>query len=220
MKNDNSGKNNVIDMTERMQEPDQKARLKNLKVRFDLEQAKVGLSASLLSIVFLVTLANNNLMKSTDTTQAQSRGIASVPTGTTEEEDSFVRDLAKRELSQHAIVAKQPSEIEKLAFGLLEGKYAVRLENGKLRELAFSQSSSLPKLVANLGQFLETHKDLMPVRFDKTVKVSQNQKDGESDEVYQLVDSVSRPVANVQFHLDNEGRLISMKVSHQQVASN
>ena len=42
---------NVIDMTERIQEPDARERVKHLKVRFDLERAKVGLSASILSIV-------------------------------------------------------------------------------------------------------------------------------------------------------------------------
>ena len=59
-----SGKGKVIDMTERIHAPDYRERLRNLKVRLDLEHAKVAVSTSLLSIVVLVTLANNNLMTS------------------------------------------------------------------------------------------------------------------------------------------------------------
>ena len=61
MKSDKSG-GNVIDMTSRIQEPNYKDYLKGLKVRFDLENTKVAVSTSLLSIVILVTLANNNLL--------------------------------------------------------------------------------------------------------------------------------------------------------------
>ncbi|MES2856728.1 MAG: hypothetical protein V4692_12730 [Bdellovibrionota bacterium] len=222
MKNENNGKNNVIDMTERMQEPDQKARLKSLKVRFDLEQAKVGLSASLLSIVFLVTIANNGLLKSAAAPEVSQRGIASVPTGTSDAEDSLVRDLARRELGQNSIVGKKPTELESLAFGMLEGKYAVRLENGKLRELVFSNNSdTAPKHISDLAEFIDSNKALLPVQFEKSMKVSHVDHDGIASETYQLVDSVSRPVANVQFTLDVEGRMLGMKVSQgNQVASN
>jgi hypothetical protein len=221
MKNDKTGNDNVIDMTERMQEPDQKARLKNLKVRFDLEQAKVGLSASLLSIVFLVTIANNNILKSANVQQTNQRGIASVPTGTSDAEDSFVRALAQRELSAQSVVGKKPSDLEKLAFGQLEGKYAIRLENGKLRELAFSaDKDGAPKMVSDRAEFIDANKALMPTRFDKIVKISSVDQNGDTEETYQLVDSISRPLANVQFVLDHDGRLLNMKVSHLQVASN
>ena len=53
---------NVIDMTERIHHPDFKEYLRGLKVRFDLENAKVAISASLLSVVLLATLANDRLV--------------------------------------------------------------------------------------------------------------------------------------------------------------
>jgi hypothetical protein len=228
MKNNNSGSENlgnvtnVIDMTERMQEPDQKARLKSLKVRFDLEQAKVGLSASLLSIVFLVTIANNNILKSATMVETSNhRGIASVPTGTSDAEDTFVRALAHRELSEKSVLGKKPSALESLAFGVLEGRYSIRLENGKLHDLAFSQEKDgSPKLVADLARFIDSNRSLMPVQFDKSVRISRTDMNGEISETYQLVNSVSRPVANVQFELDQDGRLLTMKVSHLQLAAN
>ena len=215
----NNNKDNVIDMTDRTQNPDTIERFKHLKVRFDLERAKVGLSASLLSIVVLVTLANNNLMTKVNVEpQAQSRGIASVGTGTSDAEDSFVRNLAKKELSASAQIGHNPSAIEKLAFGYLEGHYAVRLENGKLSELEVSNAQA-GKQISNMESFIESNRDVMPVAFDKSVKVQTEQLDGGTIETWQLINSVSRPVAHLQIHTDGDGRLLALHVSLQQVAS-
>ncbi|RYZ71804.1 MAG: hypothetical protein EOP05_11675, partial [Proteobacteria bacterium] len=169
-------KNNVIDLTTRAQEPETIERMKSLKMRFDLEHAKFALSTSLLSIVVLVTLANKNLMSSDAGAEPvrAGRGIASVPTGTTDAEDSLVRVLAKKELSSHA-VGRRPSSLEKLSFGTLEGKYAVRLDNGKLAELEFSNNTGgdsetdRPKHIQNRAEFIDQNHELMPVAFDKAV---------------------------------------------------
>ncbi len=215
-------KNNVIDMTERIQEPDARERLKSLKVRFDLEHAKIALSTSLLSVVVLVTLANRNLMNNPVPEEVkQTRGIASVSTGTSESEDSLVRTLAKHDLDSQAM-GRKPSSIEELAFGQLEGKYAVRLANGKLAELEFSDVTSQgdrPKHIDDRGNFLDSHRDLMPVSFDKSIKIDSVAQGDATLETYQLIDGVSRPVANVEFKLDAAGRMLSMRVAQLTVAS-
>ncbi len=216
-----NNKNNVIDMTERMETPDARERLKHLKVRFDLEHAKIALSTSLLSVVVLVTLANRNLMNNAPTEMKASRGIASVSTGTSEIEDSLVRSLAKHELDSNSM-GRQPSSIEALAFGQLEGKYAVRMANGKLAELEFSDVTSQgdrPKHIDDRIGFLDSHRDLLPVAFDKSIKID-SQAQGESTiETYQLINEVSRPVASVEFKLDAAGRLLSMRVAQLTVAA-
>ncbi len=216
-------KDNVIDMTERIQEPDAKERLKHLKVRFDLEHAKLALSTSLLSVVVLVTLANRGLMNSAEPVEIVrgSRSIASVPTGTTDAEDLLVRQMAKKDLNQVAL-GRKPSSIEALAFGQLEGKYAVRLENGKLAELEFSDVTSQgdhPKHIDDRGTFLDSHRDVLPVAYDKSIRIDSTSTNGLTTEIYQLVNEVSRPVANVEFHLDSVGRLLSMRIAQLQIAS-
>lgn len=213
---------NVIDMTERIQEPSAIERVKHLKVRFDLERAKVGLSASLLSIVVLVTLANNNMLNPNAQPQSSApssgRGIASVGTGTSDAEDSFVRSMAKKELTGGAAIGRAPSPIEKLAFGFLEGHYAVRLENGKLAELQISQDQSA-KQIDDLRKFLESNRDVMPVSFDKPVKIQSASTASGIRETWQLVNSLSRPMAHVEAQFDNAGHLLAMRVSMLNVAS-
>ena len=215
-------KDNVIDMTERMETPDARERLKHLKVRFDLEHAKVALSTSLLSIVVLVTLANRNMMQTTAPEDMKpTRGIASVSTGTSDVEDTLVRTLAKHELDSSSL-GRKPSSIEALAFGQLEGKYAVRMANGKLAELEFSDVTSQgdrPKHIDNRGEFLDSHRDLLPVAYDKSMKVESLAQGESTLETYQLLNEVSRPVGKVEFKLDAAGRLLSMRVAQLTVAS-
>jgi len=213
-------KDNVIDMTERMQEPDARERVKHLKVRFDLERAKVGLSASILSIVVLVTLANAKMLRDDSNKEqaaAQSRAIASVPTGTSDGEDSLVRELARKDLSHSASVGKQPTAIEKLAFGYLEGHYSIGLDNGKLTSL--EKSGDEAKQIEDVQAFLEANRDVLPVSFDKPIKVGKETNGDVITESWQLVNSVSRPMANVMVRLDQGGHLIGLRVSMMQLAS-
>lgn len=218
-------KDNVIDMTTRVQEPETIERMKSLKTRFDLEHAKIALSTSLLSVVVLVTLANKNLMSSDQAEPARaSRGIASVPTGTSEAEDSLVKVLSKKELGSHSL-GRRPSSLETLAFGTLEGKYAIRLDHGKLAEVEFTATSGSdseadrPKHIQNRAEFINQNQELMPVAFDKAVWIDREKLGDSTTEVYQLVNEVSRPVATVEFKLDQAGRMLSMKVAANQVAT-
>jgi hypothetical protein len=220
---------NVIDMTSRMKTPDFSERLKNLKVRLDLEHARVAVPASLLSIVLLVTLANATMMntpKATDLAsvdaEVSGRAIASVSTGTSIAEDQLVRRLAKGALSDTASVGRKPSSLENLTLGLLEGKYAVRMQDGRLRELEFTITPSdqdRPKHIEDREAFLKAHADLLALEFDKTIKVEQSKEGGSTLETYHLVNGLSIPVAKVQFRLDSVGRMLSMRVSQVQVAA-
>ncbi len=233
MKND-SKKDNVIDMTHRIHEPDYKERLKGLKVRFDMEQFKVAVSTSLLSIVVLVTLANNNMMNKLTNPQVEmgsvtqgSRGIASVGETTyampavenLRERAEIVQELSKRSLSAAASVGREPSSLEKLAFGVLEGKYAVRLHDGKLQEIEFTESVShdQAKRLENLTAFLDSQRSLLP-EFERTMK-AQSESEAKNVETFQLLNQVSMPVAKVQFQLDDEGRMLGMRVTPLKVAA-
>jgi hypothetical protein len=93
--NDGNGPRKVIDISERLPNRNPMDKLKSLKVRLDLEQAKVAIPVSLLSILTVVTLANSKLLQDPEVIQSRemassgtpemvrpSRGIASVPTGT------------------------------------------------------------------------------------------------------------------------------------------
>lgn len=234
---ENEQNHNVIDMTERIREPEAQKRVKNIKLRLDLENAKVAISASIVSIVVVVTMANHHLaMREAATSmtvasnpssslqmQAGSggRSIASVSTGTSEAEDSVVARLARKDLSNEAAVGRRPSSIDQLSFGYLEGKYAINLEKGKLTELQFASSGTgdHPKHIEDLNAFIESHRELLPFAYSRTAKVDHVAKDGEIYETFELMNEISKPVGHVQFKLDGVGRLLSMKVMALQVAA-
>lgn len=217
-------RDNVIDLSERIQRPDPYARFRNMRVRFDMEHAKIAVSTSLLSIVLLVTLANNSLLggKGNEAELRQARGIASIPTGTSEAEDSLVARLAKKELGESSALGRKPSDLEKLTLGYLEGKYAIQLENGKLRQIRFAEASAageLPKRVEDLKAFIESNREILPVAFSSSVKVDRVQEGENVTETFELVNRLSIPVGKVQFLMDGAGRLLAMHVAEAQSVS-
>lgn len=218
---------NVIDMIERIPETDPRASFRNLKVRFDLEHAKIAVSTSLLSIVILVTLANNNLMTSITPTTDEAvptsfggRSIASVPGGSqiaapsAASDTKLVKELANRVLSPTASLGQKPSALERLAFGYFEGKYAVRLQSGKIREIEFATENnpSDAKRIDNLTSFIESQRDLLP-EFARSVKVGDGREGNDQIKTFELVNEVSIPVAKVEFRVDEESRLLGLRVT-------
>lgn len=238
MKNDKSGKStkdNVIDMTDRITEPNYKDYLKGLKVRFDMEHTKVAISTSLLSIVVLVTLANNNLVTSITPVEQNeparaTRGIASVPGGSLSmastqapsvgiENPALLKELASRDLSPEAAVGRKPTALEKLAFEVLEGKYAVRVQDGVINEIELSDGfGAEAKQLDSLPSFIESQRALLP-SYDRVVKVGSEREGVSQIETFQLVNAVSIPVAKVQVRLDDGGRFVGMRVAQLRLAS-
>jgi hypothetical protein len=230
-------RDNVIDLSQRVEQPVSShlssTRLHNLKMRFEAQNGKIAVATTLLSIVVLVTMANNSLLTRRSQVEPMrsvaeaydanhgSRTIASVPTGTTEAEDSLAERLAKRELSNNSVIGHRPSELERLSIGFLEGNYSMQLENGKLRELQFAQApeeaSRAPKRVEDLAAFIETNRALLPVAFSKTIKLDSVQEGTRTTQTYELVNQLSMPVAKVQFLTDSSGGLIAMSVAQTQV---
>ena len=223
---------NVIDMTERIQEPRAKDYLRGLKVRFDLENAKVAVSTSLLSIVVLVTLANNNLLntgiasRSGDdpmVSERVSRGIASVQSITTNgiqasalsDSPQLLKELSNRDLGPNASVGQKPSALERLAFGTLEGRYAVRLHNGMLKEIELSEGINQiqgAKDIESAAAFIGGQRELLP-DFERVLKVgSENEPAGGRSEIFQLVNEVSMPVAKVLVRIGENGKLLALRV--------
>ncbi len=223
-------KDNVIDLTERIKEPNYKEYLKGLKVRFDLEHTKVALSTSLLSIVILVTLANNNLMSSAVETKAEpaqvARGIASVPgesvtfasTSPGIENPQLLKELAKRDLGPDAAVGRKPSALEKLAFEVLEGKYAVRVRDGLLDEIELVEGAITDaKEIQSVQSFINGQRDLLP-RYDRLVQVGSERSGSDQIQTFQLVNEVSIPVAQVEVRLAESGRLVGLRVAQLQTS--
>ena len=217
-------RDNVLDLNEKLEAKKPVIELGNSGKTLTLDQIKLAVTGSILSIVVLVCLANNVLLQplsgrlqlasESASIDGPSRGIASVATGTSEREDELVRMVASHELSERAIIGRRPSGIESLTFGLLEGKYAVRLESGKIREIQISPSdegaeySVLPKHI-DLVSLLQKNKGLFVVDFSRAEVASASD---ETSRVLNLIGANGGRVGRVVATLDGEGGLLSLRV--------
>lgn len=210
----------VIDINERLPSKDPLEKLKGMRVRLDLEQAKVAIPMSLLSILAVVTMLNSQMFSAPQTAAIQSRdlasegvparGIASLPTGTSAEEDSLVRRLGEEGLSAGSTLGRKPTALERFTLGALEGQYDVMLDGEKVRALTLSPSA---RPVAFGDKFLDQHREFLPAQFDKVLQVGNKADDRGRHLTFQLVNRMSLPVATVDVQLDAEGRLLSLKVA-------
>jgi hypothetical protein len=220
-----STENKVIDLSQRKTRKGKGLEMNRLNLRFQADQGRAALAMGLVSLLFLVTLANNSLLSAPDVQvgssslssrdPASDRSFASVPTGTSDWEDQMVSRLSKLSIARDVQMGRRPSTLDRLTLEFLEGKYSVRLENGKIRELSFadsSQSGDRPKYVMDRTAFLDQNRDLLPVPFQGAVKAGMVQDSEQTIESYDLVDKSSTTVAKVEFRMDKSGRLLSMKI--------
>lgn len=180
---------------------------------------------SLASIVLIATAVNYVLPtseKAVDPNMAMnssgvhSRSLASVgDVGRTLRDPQFERTLAKKlsKMSSRdlASVGRTPTFEDRLRFEYLEGKYAVRMAAGKVKEIEFASFPDAPKYLNDRAEFLRSYEELMPVKFDTAKSASREVMPKKIHETYQLVQN-DKVEAEVQFELDLYGRLLSMKV--------
>lgn len=171
---------------------------------------------SLLSVFVMATAMNSMSFTAVNSTASQNeRSIASVG----ELRDYKVeRKLAgrlgtavRREL---ASIGYRPSAEDKLRFEQLEGKYLVRFNKGKVREINFMKDASndlRPKYVNNRVEFVESNKHLFK-DYTSLVTKKSHESEGKIFETYSLMDQDQQSVATVKFQLDRAGRMISMNV--------
>lgn len=158
---------------------------------------------------------NSNLPKIENPQIVDSRAPASVSTGTTQSEDDLAKEVSMRVQNDKTKFGKKASMLEELTFGLLEGRYSVRLENGKLRELIFNSASTEPKSLENMMKFISEHKDLFPVEFKSVQETKEFKENGQETKFYSLFDSFKKKKAEIEVQLDSNGRLLKMSVNSQ-----
>lgn len=218
--------NKVIDLAKRRTKGEDNVDERSLILKLSSEQLRAGIATALVSLIFLVTLANNSLLSAPDVEVGQasyastvprsgSRAIASVPTGTSDWEDQMVSRLSKLSLNNSKEFGVRPSALDKLTLETLEGRYAVRLENGKIRELNFANGGTEQATPINdRAAFLNQNRELLPVSYNSLMKVESKTDGDDTVEAYELVDNtVANNKAKVWFRIDSSGRLISMKIN-------
>jgi hypothetical protein len=221
-------KDNVIDLTERREEikesqrPPESETMKRIKMRIDLYDTKLMVSTSLLSVLVFATIANSSMfsshVNSADLASSgviqSSRAIASVQTGTSNWEDRIAQSLSAKSMNDESQLGRRPSTLDQLTFGMLEGKYAVQSENGKIQEIHLADATSSPKVITNLNSFLNDNKALLlPAQVAKA-ELQASQQDGAfTMQSFRLIGAEKQDLGHVEFKLDSEGRFLSMRVT-------
>ena len=188
------------------------------------EARRFALSLSILSVaVVALTLSENLSSKnrptyisagSSDRLSQINRAIASAQPYDLVEDVQWENELATKisSLSRRpSAIGQTPSALDQLRFGPLAGKYRIAESSARVREIEYVDSddvSDKPVYVRDRQAFLQQNKSVLAVAFS-SVKVEE--KEG-LKETYSLLDPSGRKVGQAGFVLDENGRMISMKV--------
>lgn len=189
---------------------------KSLKARMlnQSSEKKSILSISLAS-VFLVTLVLNEWIKNIQTLQSENhaRGVASIELKDFKKEQDWEQRWAK-ELSanswsdQNSRVAMKPSEQDNFIYAVLEGKYSARFEKGHLVSLDYNGTEGADKAISP-NVFLGASKKFLHPDTQDLKLISKDS----SSMVYEVVGSNSQALGQVEFTLNNQGFVQTLKAS-------
>ncbi|MGE3974942.1 MAG: hypothetical protein AB7F59_10490 [Bdellovibrionales bacterium] len=194
--------------------------IKNGQVRHDLEQRKVLVSASLVSVLAAVIIANQTLLKKQDT-HSSSRSLASAERFERVDADQLAwqkklaHELAdskgQREL---ASLGRPPNAFDQLRFGFFEGKYSFQLEHGKIKEVNFVDSGvsgDRPKYINDVNSFLVENKSSFYIDYSKVEKGLEEHIGGFKIENYALYKNTAL-LGWAQVFMDDSGRTHAIKL--------
>lgn len=224
--NDNkeNSKNNVILMPLRRMT---KERIQS-RLRFDLEQRKMAVAASLVSILLLVALANNSIWKESDIVASNtgsemgSRDLASVgnATDTVDRDVKWERAMAeqlampRKERTQNLANAERPTLQDHFLFSKLRGLYQARYEDGKIVGLVFQRSGDVLDVPVYVGndEIFDRYKSLLSVNFSSAHMEKQTQDHETKVQVFKLLSKDRSTVAELELRRDAFDRLLSLTV--------
>lgn len=223
--------NNVIPFPgpkTRSEQPENSQKPKTSKKKGVSSNKKVLISSSLLSILFLVTMANRNLMRSQEESinwtgieqNEGTRSIASVEASQFARNNDWEKEVAQ-ELSQ--TVGRKPSSIstsaseeQQFRYGFLGSAYRVQYNlSGKVEEIEYDQKLSTrtphdPKYLSASDILNGRYKSLLPWTFE-TWTADKKTVEGAIIEEISLNDKEGKRVGVITFKTDSHGRFLSMK---------
>ena len=182
-------------------------------------EAKWMISASILVVLTIAIGINSTLFSPSgqyvaENEKAGSRSIASInPIFKVSWEKKAFEVLKSSKERDLANIGKQPSAFDKLAFGILEGKYAIRLEEGKIAEIKFAaENNNKPKHMKDRKAFVEKNLNLFAQGAYKAETLHYETTDDTVVESFQLKNSQGQDLRVVQVLSDKDNNLISMTV--------
>lgn len=189
---------------------------RRVQMKLDTNEKRAALTASILSVIALVTFFNQKIVSHFSSRDTGSRNIASLNEQATFEfewQKELAQKLSEKEKRGIASYGEQPSQIDQIRFGLLEGKYAFSIVDDKISEITFQETSNAdrPKYIANVENFLIENKAVFAPNL-ALVKTLENKELGNVVEhTLELYGPSQENLGKVTYKSDKAGRFLSMK---------
>ncbi|MBV2169876.1 MAG: hypothetical protein KUL82_14315 [Bdellovibrio sp.] len=179
------------------------------------QEQKAVLILSIASVLIMTVFLNQWLMQGPDSslTSGGSRNVASFQPATFAKDVKWEHDLAKKLASDKstlsASLAEAPTLRDELIFGYLEGKYGMKLAQGRIESLEFidAQAGEHPMAINDKAEFLAKYSEAFGLNY---AEVSLVQKT-DSEQVYSLIDSSKQIIGKAYFMTDDQGRVSEIK---------
>ncbi len=190
---------------------------RRVQMKLDIREKRAALTASLLSVIALVTLFNQKIVSHFASKDTASRSIASLNERANFEfewQKELAQKLSKETNRGIASYGDQPSQIDQIRFGILEGKYSLSVVNDKISEITFQETSTAdrPKYIPNVENFLIENKAVFAPSLT-LIKTLEGKESGELVErTLELYGPEQENLGKVTYTADKSGRFLSMKV--------
>ncbi len=189
-----------------------------------VQEQKAALAFSIASVLLMTVFVNqwmidNANYNSTSNALKGDRQVASFEAANFARDVKWEHDLAKRlnnsEESLSVNLAERPTMRDELVFGYLQGRYGMKIDQGRIASLDFidAQAGEHPLAIGDKSKFLKNYAAAFGEAFNEVSLVSgQNSKQTQS---YNLINSSKVIVGQANFILDQEGRVQTIRFTHE-----
>ncbi|WP_413293219.1 hypothetical protein ACLSU7_17690 [Bdellovibrio sp. HCB185ZH] len=191
---------------------------KSFRKRFQdkVQEQKAVLVLSIASVALMTVFVNQWLVDNSESALGArgNRGIASFEPGVFARDVKWEHEIAKKLSSEKtsfvAALAEKPTLRDDLIFGYLEGKYGMKISQGKIESLEFidAQAGEKALSISNKASFLTKYADAFGLDYSE---VSPVQTADASEQVFNLIDDSKTIVGKAHFGIDSEGRVHSLR---------
>jgi hypothetical protein len=177
------------------------------------QEMRATAAVSIIFMMFLVMSFNFSMFEAKYFGQPKGssevlRGIASVPKAF---EPQWKKNLSQVNKNMILETSRRPTAIENLNFGILEGKYSLKIEDGRVRNIEFSRAENVfPKALKNRGEFISDFASAFVVGFRSANRVGSEVEPTGVREIYKVMSEKGESI--FEFHLDEQQRLVSLNI--------
>jgi hypothetical protein len=164
-------------------------------------QQKAVIPLSLLSVL-VVSLSLNEWIQYASQKVNTSRGVASLPSQDLDRQIKWEHkwaDSLKGSNTRPGVTSEDPSQLDKLLFGVLQGDVKMTRSGSRIATLEMTK----PVELKNREEFLESYKAVWSISFDHVELDKQKIADNTKQETYKLIDKNGQNVGQAIFGLDD-----------------